>query len=58
MSDLSRVKRATRNRAKSEEAWRVAVREAVAAGQSLRAVGNAAGISHVRVLQIIRECSD
>jgi hypothetical protein len=52
---LARVKRATRKRAESDEAWRVAIREAVSSGESLRDVGKAAGVSHVRVLQIVRE---
>lgn len=52
---LATVRRATKKRAESELAWRVAIREAVAAGESLRAVGKAAGVAHTRVLQIVRE---
>jgi hypothetical protein len=51
---LARVKRATRKRAASEQEWRAAVRAAVSDGASLRAVGEAANVSHVRVLQITR----
>jgi hypothetical protein len=52
---LKRVRQATRRREASEEAWRRAIREAVAAGESLRRVADAAGVSHVRVLQLVRE---
>lgn len=52
---LTRVKRATKRRAESEGAWRSAIKEAHANGESLRAIAQAAGISHVRVLQIVRE---
>lgn len=38
----------------AEAEWRDRIREAVAAGESLRAVAGAAGITHVRVLQIVR----
>lgn len=51
---LARVKRATKRRATAEEEWRVAIREAHAEGVSLRAIAQAAGVSHVRVLQIVR----
>lgn len=51
---LTRVKRATKRRAAAEEEWRVAIREAHAEGASLRAIAEAAGVSHVRVLQIVR----
>lgn len=50
----TRVERATRKRAAAEEEWRVSIREAVANGESLRAVGKQAGVAHTRVLQIVR----
>lgn len=52
---LARVKRATKRRAESDRAWRDAIREAHAEGESLREIAKAAGVSHVRVLQIVRE---
>ena len=51
---LARVKRATKKRATAEQEWRDAIRTA-AKTNSLRAVGDAAQITHVRVLQITRE---
>lgn len=52
---LGRVKRTTRSRSKAEQAWRDAIRDAVDLGVPLRRVGEAAGVSHVRVLQITRD---
>lgn len=54
MDPLTRVRRATKKRATSEDEWRAAIR-AAAKTNSLREVGLAAGVSHVRVLQITRE---
>lgn len=54
MNPLLTVRRATKRRAESEEAWRVAIREAHAQGLSLRAIAKEADVSHVRVLQIVR----
>lgn len=54
LDPLARVKRATKKRATAEREWRDAIR-AAAATNSLRAIGEAAGVSHVRVLQITRE---
>lgn len=51
---LARVKRATKRRTTAEREWRDAIR-AAARENSLRIVGEAAGITHVRVLQITRE---
>jgi transposase-like protein len=53
-ADLDRVRRAAARRARSERDWQDAIREAVAAGGSLRQVAKAAGVSHVRVLQLAR----
>jgi hypothetical protein len=52
---LTPVKRATTRRAESEEAWRDAIRQARAEGASLRQIASAAGVSHVRILQIVRQ---
>jgi transposase-like protein len=54
MDDLTRVRRATTRRASALDAWREAIRAAVANGYSMREVGQAAGISHVQVLRIVR----
>lgn len=51
---LARVKRATKRRETAEREWRDAIR-AAAETNSLRAVGEAAKVTHVRVLQITRE---
>jgi transposase-like protein len=51
---LKNVKRATARRAESETAWRAAIRQAHAEGSSLRQIAAAAGVSHVRILQIVR----
>lgn len=48
------VKQTAVRRAKSDEAWRKAIREAHAYGCSLREIARAAGVSHPRVLQIVR----
>jgi hypothetical protein len=59
MHPLIRVRRATARRnaavAKADAEWQDAIRDAVKAGESLRAVGGAAGVSHVRVLQVTRQ---
>lgn len=54
MNELTRLKRATRARAKARAEWHAAIREAHAQGATLRAIATAAGVSHVRVLQIVR----
>lgn len=51
---LTRVRRATARRSRSEDEWKAAIRAAVDAGLSLRQVAAAAGVSHVRVLQLTR----
>jgi hypothetical protein len=56
MSDpLTSVKRATTRRSEANAAWRAAIREAHAEGSSLRQIAAAAGVSHVRILQIVRQ---
>jgi transposase-like protein len=52
---LTTVKRATARRAESETAWRAAIRQARAEGASLRQIAAAAGVSHVRILQIVKQ---
>lgn len=53
-ANLRAVKRAASRRASADEGFRAAVLKAHADGESLRAIANAAGLSHVRVLQIVR----
>lgn len=50
---LARVRRATKRREQAEREWREAIRTA-AEQNSLRTVGEAAGVTHVRVLQIVQ----
>jgi hypothetical protein len=58
MDALARVRRATATRARlidrETERWRETIRQAVAEGHSQRAVGEAAGVTHTRVQQILR----
>jgi len=58
MNALAKVRRATARRSRVSTEWKQAIREAVEAGASLRAVGEAAGVSHVRVLQITQQPDD
>lgn len=55
MNPLIRVKRATVKRRAAESEWRAAIRGAVSEGQSHRAVAEAAGVTHTRVQQILRD---
>ena len=55
MDAIARVKQATRKRAASDREWHTAIRQAVSDGHTLRQVAAAAGVSHVRVLQISRQ---
>ena len=50
---LTRVRRSTRAREEADERWKEALRGAVAAGLSLRAIGEHAGITAMRVSQIV-----
>jgi hypothetical protein len=54
---LTTVKRATARRSEANASWRAAIREAHAEGASLRQIAAAAGVSHVRILQIVRQRS-
>jgi len=51
---LKTVQRATARRTESEAAWRDAIRQAHVEGSSLRQIAAAAGVSHVRILQIVK----
>lgn len=52
---LTRVRRATTRRSRSEIEWRDSIRIAHAEGISLRKIASAAGVSHVRVIQLTRD---
>lgn len=54
MSPEAKLRYLTRRRAESERAWREAIRLAHAEGMSLRAIAECVGVSHPRVLQIVR----
>jgi hypothetical protein len=51
---LTAVKRATARRSEANASWRAAIRQAHAEGSSLRQIAAAAGVTHVRILQIVR----
>lgn len=51
---LTRLRRLGARRESASEAWRQAVLDAIADGHSQRVVGEAAGVSHTRVQQILR----
>lgn len=51
---LSAVRRAARSRANADALLELRVRSAHAAGHSLRAIAEAAGISHTQVSNIVR----
>jgi hypothetical protein len=55
MEALTRVARAAKRRADADRDWHDAIRAARNEGASLRAVAAAAGVSHVRVIQITRQ---
>jgi transposase-like protein len=52
---LTRVRRATARRSRSDTEWRAAICAARDAGLSYRVIAEAAGVSHVRVIQLLRE---
>lgn len=52
---LARVSRATAAKDRADLMWRAAIKQAVEDGESLRSVGRAANVTHVRVLQITRD---
>ena len=54
MTPLSKVRHAATAHKRAGTQRDLLIREAHAAGCSLRQIGEAAGLSHVRVLQIIR----
>lgn len=51
---LSRVRRVSRRRVSVAQEFRAAIHQAREDGHSLRAIAEAAGLSHVRVLKILR----
>lgn len=54
MDHAARIKKAIKNRERSDAEWVAALRAAHADGLSLRAIAALAGVSHVRVLQLVR----
>jgi transposase-like protein len=52
---LTKVQRATARRSEANASWRTAIRQAHSEGASLRQIAAAAGVSHVRILQIVRQ---
>ena len=52
---LTAVKRATARRSEANASWRAAIREAHAEGASLRRIAAASGVTHVRILQIVKQ---
>jgi hypothetical protein len=52
---LRRVARAAKARERADGEFRAAIREARAEGVTVRRIGEAAGVSHVRVIQILKE---
>jgi hypothetical protein len=55
VTKLQKVARASSNRVRAEGAWKAAIRSARADGYSLREIALHAGVSHVRVLQVVQE---
>lgn len=62
VGSLAWLKRATKARdlahSRADAAWYEAIRQAHADGSSLRVIADHAGVSHVRVLQIVRTSSE
>lgn len=54
MQPLTRVKRAQRRRASATQEYKDALKAAHDAGHSLREIAEAAGVSHVAVLQMLK----
>ena len=53
-ADLTRVRRAAKRRRDATDGFRQAVLDAHREGESLRRIADAAGLSHVAVLKIVR----
>jgi transposase-like protein len=51
---IDQLRRLTGRRTRVGDEWQAKIRECHAAGIPLRQIGKAAGVSHVRVLQIVR----
>jgi hypothetical protein len=54
----NRLKKATELRRNAEWNWRDAIAAALAAGVSLRTIGEVAGISDVEVQEVLRDVED
>lgn len=54
MNDTTALRRITKRRARSDVEWRAEIRRLRAQGLSLRVIAEAAGVSHVAVLKILR----
>lgn len=52
---LERLRALAAERLSAAEAWRLEIVRLHGAGVPIRAIGAAAGVSHTRVLQIVRE---
>jgi hypothetical protein len=53
MQPLTRVRRATKRRTQANDEWVQAILDAHAAGDSLRAIANAANVTNPRIHQIV-----
>jgi transposase-like protein len=51
---ITKLRRVTKRRSDAESEWRERILECHSVGIPLRRIGQAAGVSHVRVLQIVR----
>lgn len=54
MRPLTRVRHAAARRMSSEQEWRESIRQAREQGETLRAIGEAAQVSHVRIIQLLK----
>jgi DNA-directed RNA polymerase specialized sigma24 family protein len=54
-ADLRRVARASKRLAKARDEMRDAILQARASGETFRDIAEAAGLSHARIHQIVRE---
>lgn len=54
MNPLTTVRRATAKRTSSETAWRESIRQARESGATLREIAGAAGVTHPRIIQLLK----
>jgi hypothetical protein len=54
---LRRVKRAATARARARDEFNAAIIAASEAGESASAIGRAAGVTYIRILQIVKEAT-